>query len=483
VVSRYESDGAGTGANSAAADGTHSAAADSDAVSAEPGPGATDAAADPGATDPEPELSGTSTTADPGTTTVATDARTFDVLRSFMTEAISVVSPDAIITASLGPPDGLLGHGPQAGGSAFLHAHPEDLPELITLLHEIGSSSPGDSARWTGRIGHADGNWRRCEMLAVRMAPDAGVEGIVVRVREVSDAAEQPGTAGFDPSLVIESLADMAPVPIMMLGPLGVIHYANAAALRLFNTDLSSGRKKIEDLAHPVSAEELRAVLTELESTPGRRSVTIELRERRQYEQPRVVRADIDARGAANDVSVMCVSLEDLTTQRQRERELLDQASKDPLTGLANRAEILRLIDIGLQDRPEEVVVAFCDLDGFKVVNDTYGHDVGDELLVTTANCLADFSRKGDAIGRVGGDEFVFVLRSFDDAAAASFAARVVSSIEQSLASKDPPLVSASVGLARGRQGDTARDLLHRADRAMYASKRARRVGGTADVI
>jgi diguanylate cyclase (GGDEF)-like protein len=289
-------------------------------------------------------------------------------------------------------------------------------------------------------------------------------------------------TTAFDRSVVIESLADMAPVPILMLGPLGVICYANAAALRVFGLDLPTVQhKKIEEFAHPVSAEELRMVFAEFERTPGRRTVTIELRERRQYEQPRVIRADIDARGGTSDVAMMCVSLEDLTSQRQRERELLDQASKDPLTGLANRAEVLRLISDGLEDRPEEVVVAYCDLDGFKVVNDTYGHAVGDGLLVTMANCLAGLSRRGDAIGRIGGDEFVFVLLGLDDAAAASFAARVISSIEQRLASGDPLAVTASVGMARGRSGDTARDLLHRADRAMYASKRARRAGGTAD--
>jgi diguanylate cyclase (GGDEF)-like protein len=400
-----------------------------------------------------------------------------------MTEAISVMSPDAIVTASLGPPGGLLGQGPQTGKSAFLHAHPEDLPELITLGDEIGNSPPGARAYWTGRIQHADGGWRRCEIFAANLEAGAGVDGIVLRVREARDPGEQPETPGFESSLVIESLADMAPVPILMLGALGVINYANAAALRLLGADLPTvKRMTIEDLAHPVSVEELRAVLSELETTPGRRSVTIELRERRQYEQPRVVRADIDARGT-KETSIMCVSLEDLTTQRQRERELLDQAAKDPLTGLANRAEILRLIDLGLQERPQEVVVAFCDLDGFKVVNDTYGHAVGDELLVRTANCISDFSRKGDAIGRVGGDEFVFILRSFDDAAAASFSARVVASIEQCLASGDPLPVSMSVGLARGQQGDTARDLLHRADRAMYAAKRARRAGGTTDGI
>jgi diguanylate cyclase (GGDEF)-like protein/PAS domain S-box-containing protein len=291
-------------------------------------------------------------------------------------------------------------------------------------------------------------------------------------------------SAGFDRSPIIESLADMAPVPILMLGPLGIIHYANTAALRVFGLDLATMQhKKIEAFAHPVSAEELRSVFTELESSPGQRSVTIELLERRQYEQPRVIRADIDARAGSRDVSIMCVTLEDLTSRRDREREILDQASKDPLTGLANRAEVLRLINDGLEDRPEDIVVAYCDLDGFKVVNDTYGPAVGDDLLVTMANSLAGLSRRGDAIGRVGGDGFVFVLLGLDDAAAAAFAARVISSIEKRLATGDPLAVTASVGLARGRSGDTARDLLYRADRAMYASKRARRAGGTADGI
>ncbi|MFC7529866.1 diguanylate cyclase domain-containing protein [Actinoplanes sp. GCM10030250] len=148
-------------------------------------------------------------------------------------------------------------------------------------------------------------------------------------------------------------------------------------------------------------------------------------------------------------------------------------ASHDALTGLANRALFQRrLAGCLTEDGPTHV--ALLDLDGFKEVNDTYGHETGDLLLTTVAEVLRDNIRPGDTAARLGGDEFVLVLAGAERAEAT----RVAELIAESLR-RDPVVahghrlhVRASIGLARGVAGADPGELLRRADAAMYAAKR-----------
>jgi diguanylate cyclase len=149
-------------------------------------------------------------------------------------------------------------------------------------------------------------------------------------------------------------------------------------------------------------------------------------------------------------------------------------ASCDPLTGLLNRAEIEDALGERLQDAPERVALLYCDLDGFKAVNDNHGHDVGDELLVEIAQILEAKTRPGDLVGRLGGDEFAVLVDSSDPADAHGLACRIAVAIAELSSYRRLP-VSASVGAATARRGDSTRDLLRRADAAMYDEKRRRR--------
>ncbi|HEV2362397.1 MAG TPA: diguanylate cyclase [Acidimicrobiales bacterium] len=408
------------------------------------------------------------------------DPELLRILAGYMTEAISVVAPDATITASLGPPDGLLGYGSQTGQSAFLYAHPDDVPELVALGHEVAGGPAGTEARYLCRMKHADGTWRQLEVLSVNMTDDPRVGGLIVRTREAIGTASHPESSRAPEGRpMLESLADMAPAPILMVGPVGHVHFANAAALELLGLDLPTIQgMKIFDLADDDSAKLLRDVMAELNGQSARRSLTLTLKGRRTNDDRRIVRADIDARRSSVDLSVMCVSLEDVTAQHEREQRLVAQAARDPLTGLLNRSEVIRIIEEDLDSKPESVVIAYCDLDGFKAVNDKLGHAAGDDMLVGMATSLSGMCRREDVLGRIGGDEFVFVLLGIDDTAAAAFASRVMVQIDKRLASGNPAAIAASIGLARGRAGDTARDLLDRADRAMYAAKTIRRSGG-----
>jgi diguanylate cyclase (GGDEF)-like protein len=155
-----------------------------------------------------------------------------------------------------------------------------------------------------------------------------------------------------------------------------------------------------------------------------------------------------------------------------------DLAYRDQLTGLANREalherlrdELPRAASVG-----EPVSVLFFDLDGFKLVNDSYGHGVGDELLVAAAQRISGHMRERDFVARVGGDEFVAVARHAETAGAEGLAVRLIEAFEAPFElSIGPMFVSASVGIARFNPADTTADsgsLIREADTAMYQAK------------
>jgi diguanylate cyclase (GGDEF)-like protein/PAS domain S-box-containing protein len=169
---------------------------------------------------------------------------------------------------------------------------------------------------------------------------------------------------------------------------------------------------------------------------------------------------------------------EDVTEQRSWEEHLTYQARHDPLTGLVNRRRLIEVLgDLlsGRRSRDREFAVLFLDLDGFKEINDTYGHEAGDRALIEVARRMQRTIRDTDLAARVAGDEFVVVLRNITAEAEAEAAAR------RHLAALAAPVrigraevtLSASVGIALPTGLDTPESLLHAADQGMYEAKSA----------
>ena len=183
-------------------------------------------------------------------------------------------------------------------------------------------------------------------------------------------------------------------------------------------------------------------------------------------------------RGDAGENEGFLASARDVTERTALEKRLEHQALHDPLTGLPNRALFLDRLGHALarsERSGKSSAVLFLDLDNFKYVNDSLGHEAGDKLLVEVGRRLPRCLRAGDTAARLGGDEFVVLLEEIaDEAEAQTVALRVAEGLEAPfLVARQEVFVTASLGLAVGvpRQ-DEPEDLLRSADIAMYAAKR-----------
>jgi diguanylate cyclase (GGDEF)-like protein/PAS domain S-box-containing protein len=170
--------------------------------------------------------------------------------------------------------------------------------------------------------------------------------------------------------------------------------------------------------------------------------------------------------------------IEDVTEVRKAREALEQRALYDGLTGLANRALLMERIAAGLEshaDRDTTVALIFLDVDDFKMVNDSLGHEAGDHLLTVLAQRIQGAVRRGDTVARIGGDEFIILLedvRGPGDAEA--LAAVITRAAQRPVTISDHEVVpTVSAGLAIGGPGSTPEDLLRDADTAMYSAKQS----------
>lgn len=187
---------------------------------------------------------------------------------------------------------------------------------------------------------------------------------------------------------------------------------------------------------------------------------------------------------ASGQVTRVAGSLSDVTERRDFEARLVHRASTDDLTGLANRTAFLtRLQDAA--DKLEQgtgspFALLFLDLDRFKIINDSLGHQVGDRLLIAVAQRLRLSVRPSDLVARLGGDEFAILAESVEGPRGAEeLAARIHRMLAQPFVlAENQIFASVSIGIvANAHRGGVAEELLRNADIAMYRSKRAGRAG------
>ena len=349
--------------------------------------------------------------------------------------------------------------------------HPDDLPRVRALQLLASSSESSLSGSATKRLRHADGSWRWIETTARVVEENGTKTGMITSRRDVTARVEAERER--DEAVEIFRLAmEHAPAGMALISAEGHMQAVNQALCRIL------GRLANELIGHPIEEFAAHSALD-----PARASGSPEDGPERQF-----LRADGALIWCQSSLTVLptsrarshaLIQLLDVTAQQIERARLAQAAHTDALTGLPNRSalsERLRIVGAVQPDSvPRDLGILFVDLDGFKAVNDTWGHDVGDELLRSVAHRLTAVVRRDDLVTRLGGDEFVILC---EDTAAVNLdglAARIQSTLGTPFAIAGNPItVSASVGVTWGSPSQ-AHDLLNQADKAMYAVKRARK--------
>ena len=230
-------------------------------------------------------------------------------------------------------------------------------------------------------------------------------------------------------------------------------------------------------LVHEGDAQSAQAFHAELLDTRGG-SRTVELRWQHREGSWRWLEVKGTNLLHQPEVRGIVLNARDISRHKSLEHQLVQRALHDQLTGLPNRMLFMDRLEQALERsarRGKFAAVLFLDLDRFKLVNDNFGHDRGDQLLVQVAERLRTCLRRVDTIARIGGDEFTVLLEEVGSAGDASLVAdRIIEAFRASFRIESQEIfVGTSIGIALGApdQGTTAQGLLRNADIAMYRAK------------
>jgi diguanylate cyclase (GGDEF)-like protein/PAS domain S-box-containing protein len=293
----------------------------------------------------------------------------------------------------------------------------------------------------------------------------------VERVMLSQEVIRQRSEAYF--RTVVQDASDV----ILIVGDDGTVRYASPSATSLFG-DIQIEGSALPDLAAPAGQRDVSRALAQMLDHAG----SSHYHELWQFSRRDGRRVQVQVRCSDlrddNTVGGLVLTMRDVTEQRQLEDELKYRAFHDSLTGLPNR--------LLFQDRAAHALaqarrggkitgVLFVDLDDFKVVNDTMGHGVGDELLAAVGTRLAAVVRESDTAARLGGDEFALIVEQVQSRAEVeALAGRVIQAFNEPFTiSSGSVIASATVGVATTEDSADVDELLRHADLALYAAKAA----------
>jgi diguanylate cyclase (GGDEF)-like protein/PAS domain S-box-containing protein len=356
---------------------------------------------------------------------------------------------------------------------ADLYLDPENRRRWQRILQEAVSAQSFET-----QVRRFDGSviWVRFTVLACRgeggevLHYEGALEDITDRRR--AEEALRSSEERF------RSLVQNASDLVCILDSDGFVRYESPSYQRFLGVlpEEHAGRN-VRDLVHPEDRNVIEESLRKLVAQPEE-VATFEYRLRHRDGSWRVFESTASNLLGQPAVSGIVLNSRDITDRKQAEEKLLHDALHDELTGLPNRALFMDRLRQSMERsrrEPERMtVVLFLDLDRFKLVNDSLGHLVGDELLIQIADSLAAVLRPADTIARVGGDEFAILLEGSRDV---NDAVRVADRIHERLAEPinlggHEVFITASIGIAvHTPEYERPEDLLRDADTAMYRAK------------
>ncbi|MES2152782.1 MAG: PAS domain S-box protein [Pseudomonadota bacterium] len=366
----------------------------------------------------------------------------------------------------------------QARGQGWLGAlHPQDRTVLEDVFaHQKKSDEP---FKHVVRCLRPDGVpvWASLKVAAIRI--DERIEGFVGTLDDITTLREAE-LALRESESRLRTIADTLPAMVAYIDAHEIYRFHNTAYDREFGRAGSQVpgmtiRETVGDKRYAALLPFIRRVLA------GETLIFEEHDESEGVERTLEV-TYIPQMGEDGETVVgFHVMRQDITTQKREKKRLLKLAQVDALTGLVNRAGFLQKLELAMQECADErrlMAVMYMDIDHFKPVNDTYGHNVGDALLKAFSSRLTHTLRATDTIARLGGDEFTIIMEKISRPEDAStIAAKIVAAMQAPFELEGATVsVSASIGLAFFRDGAIEPDaLLKQADMLLYQAKQAGR--------
>jgi diguanylate cyclase (GGDEF)-like protein/PAS domain S-box-containing protein len=419
-----------------------------------------------------------------------TDRRRYEVARDEVAMFRSLVQNSATITmlvsaagnimSASGALTRVLGHDPERVENEPLSdlIAPSDIGGFTAAFERAlkGATVARPTIVEVGLLSHDSTDPTPFELTIVNLVDDPTVGGLVVTAHDVSlrKAAEAELQTTFS---LLKATLDSTADGILVVDTEGGIssHNSRFAEMWRIPADLLASRDDnaaigfvLDQLIHP---EAFVSKIEELYGQPESDSNdTLWFKDGRvfdRYSRPQLINGNVVGR---------VWSFRDVTEHKRLESELSYQAFHDALTGLANKALFRDHLDqaVARMERTHKrIAVLFLDMDNFKTVNDSLGHSVGDQLLMTVGKILADCMRTSDTVARLGGDEFALLIEDIEaPSEATDVASRILTALQHPLQLGIKEVVpTVSIGIVIGNTDSTSEQLLRDADLAMYRAK------------
>ncbi|ABL80653.1 MULTISPECIES: PAS domain S-box protein [unclassified Nocardioides] len=347
------------------------------------------------------------------------------------------------------------------------YVHPADAPTVSGMLGRL-LAEPRSAEHAVLRVHDGEQRWRWVEVTATNCLDDPEIGGIVANVRDVTERVRTEEALKLSEALH-RAMVETAQEGIMATSPEGKVMFANETAAVIVGRPVDemygADPRRLFGLPDADSDDEV---------------ATHEVVHLRPDGSERILEISLRPLNSRDGRLGSLVSIYDVTDARHAERALRRRALHDSLTSLPNRYLFLdRLETAAARQRRFEgrgTAVLFLDLDGFKQVNDGFGHEAGDAVLREVAARLLASVRGTDTVGRLGGDEFAVICEDTGSEEALVVAQRILDALHDPIrvGDHDHP-IGLSIGVALAPPYDFD-ELVRRADEAMY---RAKHVGGS----